>query len=142
MRVSPERNLRTGGLPTGDRMAKAERGFRSAGGWKRRSADGSGEAKREAEAKVEEWVETEGDSRPNPSVGVCGTGGRRPGGGGAGGVGWVCVRRQPHSQTRAGVRRRDGNGRMRGFRFSNKAWFSFKNSWGLGPVAFSFLFGK
>ena len=114
MRVSPERNLRTGGLPTGDRMAKAERGFRSAGGWKRRSADGSGEAKREAEAKVEEWVETEGDSRPNPSVGVCGTGGRRPGGGGAGGVGRVCVRRQPHSQTRGGVRRRDGNGRMGG----------------------------
>ena len=126
----------------GDRMAKAERGFRSAGGWKRRSADGSGEAKREAEAKVAEWVETEGDSRPNPSVGVCGTGGRRPGGGGAGGVGRVCVRRQPHSQTRGGVRRRDGNGRMGGFRFSNKAWFSFKNSWGLGPVAFSFLFGK
>ena len=128
MRVSPERNLRTGGLPTGDRMAKAERGFRSAGGWKRRSADGGGEAKREAEAKVAERAETEGDSRPNPSVGVCGTGGRRPGGGGAGGVGRVCVRRQPHSQTRAGVRRRDGNGRMGGFRFSNKAWFSFKNS--------------
>jgi len=123
-------------------MAKAERGFRSAGGWKRRSADGSGEAKHEAEVKVAEWVETEGDSRSNPSVGVCGTGGRRPGGGGAGGVGRVCVRRQPHSQTRAGVRRRDGNGRMGGFRFSNKAWFSFKNSWGLGPVAFSFLFGK
>ena len=142
MRVSPERNLRTGGLPTGDRMAKAERGFRSTGGWKRRSADGGGEAKREAEAKVAERAETEGDSRPNRSVGVCGTGGRWPGGGGAGGVGRVCVRRQPHSQTRAGVRRRDGNGRMGGFRFSNKAWFSFKNSWGLGPVAFSFLFGK
>jgi len=125
-----------------DRMAKAERGFRSAGGWKRRSADGSGEAKREAEVKVAEWVETEGDSRSNPSVGVCGTGGRRPGGGGAGGVGRVCVRRQPHSQTRGGVRRRDGNGRMGGVRLSNKAWFSFKNSWGLDTVAFSFLFGK
>ena len=35
-----------------------------------------------------------------------------------------------------------GTGGWGGFRFSNKAWFSFKNSWGLGPVAFSFLFGK
>ena len=36
-----------------------------------------------------------------------------------------------------GREREDG-----GVRLSNKAWFSFKNSWGLGPVAFLFLFGK